>query len=153
MRGTDPYAFSRSIQAIVSDLALELASYNTLCSLHWCSSHPGILFWNAFCTRVSRRPLPIMCSSRRCLMSEEKILPIQDVRAMGRKFLGIVGSSVAWALGINLRTACLHPCGTFLVCKTRLYTVYAVKKLTFYARTHARTPIRSTPVAISVVRL
>ena len=31
-----------------------------------------------------------------------------------------------------------------------VYTVYSVKKLTFYARTHARSPSCSTPVAVAV---
>ena len=38
-----------------------------------------------------------------------KIFPIQDVSAIGWKFLGLVGSSVAWDVGINLMTACFHP--------------------------------------------
>ena len=74
------------------------ASWRAAAFLLDCSVHPGIPVVKAFCTEVSMYPLASMKESHLCFV---KTFPTQDVRAMGLKFPGSSGASLAVPLGIR----------------------------------------------------
>ena len=63
--------------------------------------HPDIPGMKAFWTLVSIYPLATIKESHCCFMMEVKNFPIQEVRAMGLKFPGSLGASLAAPLGMR----------------------------------------------------
>jgi hypothetical protein len=62
----------------------------------------------AFWTFLSMYPLATMKDSHRRLSIDEKTFPMHDVRAIGLKFPGSVGVSLATSLGIRWITPSFH---------------------------------------------
>ena len=102
------------------------ASQRAAASLLDCSVHPGIPVIKAFCTEVSMYPLASMKESHLCFRVEVKTFPTQDVRAMGLKFPGSSGASLAVPLGIKRITQIFQELGIKLDDQQELYRLSRV---------------------------
>ena len=70
--------------------------------MDWCSKHPGVAVIKAFWTDLSRYLLDSMNSSHLFFRMVVNSLPTQEVRAIGRKLEGSLGSSSAEDFPISL---------------------------------------------------
>ena len=80
----------------------DLASWMMEAILDWCSRHPGVAVIKGFWTDLSRYLLDSMNSSHLFFRMVVNSLPTQEVRAIGRKLEGSLGSSSADDFPISL---------------------------------------------------
>ena len=71
-------------------------------NFRYCSRQPGMPGKKAFCVEVFKYPWAVTKCSHLFFSKLVNNLPMHEVNAIGRKLEGLLGSSLAAALGVNL---------------------------------------------------